>query len=56
MTMAEWFLEYELRREHDPDNDFAGGLTQGEVDDLIAAMEMDDDEWNAEFGPKDRKK
>ena len=43
--MGEWFAEYELRREHDPANDFAGGLTQGAVDDLAADMELTDAEW-----------
>lgn len=34
MTMAEWFCEYEIHRQHDPDNDFAGRLTQADVDEL----------------------
>lgn len=34
MTFAEWFCEYEWRRPHDKGSDFAGGLTQADVDRL----------------------
>lgn len=33
MTLGEWFLEYEWRRPRD-EGDFAGNLTQGDVDRL----------------------
>jgi hypothetical protein len=39
MTYAEWFCEYEWRRPHDPQNDFAGTLTQSDVERLRALVE-----------------
>ena len=41
MTLSEWLLEYEHRRPKQ-DGDYAGGLTQGEVDRLREKLETDD--------------
>lgn len=34
MTMREMIVEFEFVRPHDPINDYAGGLTQGDIDEL----------------------
>lgn len=34
MTLNELVAEYEQRRPHDPENDFAGSLTQADIDEL----------------------
>jgi hypothetical protein len=34
MTFAEWFCEYDWRRPRDERNDYAGNLTQSDVDRL----------------------
>lgn len=39
MTFPEFFLEAESRREADPQTDYAGGLTQGDVDELKEHLE-----------------
>jgi hypothetical protein len=36
MTLGEFVLEFNWRRPHDPNNDFAGSLTQATIDDLLA--------------------
>jgi hypothetical protein len=40
MTFSEWFAEYEQNRPK-MRGDFAGGLTQGDVDRLSALLEDD---------------
>jgi len=34
MTLNEFFAIHEFKRERDPENDFAGKLTKGDVDEL----------------------
>lgn len=41
MTPAAFWLEYETRRPRDTDNDYAGSLTQADVDELRAWAEED---------------
>lgn len=36
--MSEWFTEYEANRTADPGNDFAGDLTQGDVDEIAEML------------------
>ena len=38
MTMAEWFCEYEFNRPRDKTTDFAGSLTQADVDRLTELL------------------
>lgn len=42
MTFPEFFLEAEARRKADPATDYAGGMTQGDVDELREFLENDD--------------
>ncbi|MCJ8334566.1 MAG: hypothetical protein MJH10_10035 [Epibacterium sp.] len=44
LTLEEWFLEAEMRRPEMP-GDFAGKLTQADVDDLWEVARMTDQEW-----------
>jgi len=39
MTMAEWWLEYELKAPKDPQGTFAGKLTRADVDELKELLE-----------------
>ena len=39
MTMAEWFCEYEHNRPKDSQNDYAGDLTQADVDRLTELLD-----------------
>jgi len=39
MTMKEWFLEFELNQPTSGKDCFAGGLTQGDVDELAEFLE-----------------
>lgn len=36
MTLGEWLLEWEFRRPHDSENDYAGSLTEAVIQDLLA--------------------
>lgn len=40
MTLPEFFAELESRSERDPKNDYAGKLTQGDLDSLDEWMEQ----------------
>tara|TARA_R100001086_G_C11648724_1_gene206733 strand:+ start:188 stop:361 length:174 start_codon:yes stop_codon:yes gene_type:complete len=39
MTLNEWFFEYDQRRERDPSRDYAGSLTQADVNRLQKLLE-----------------
>lgn len=39
MTMAEWFCEYEFNSPKDSQNNYAGNLTQGDVDRLTELLD-----------------
>lgn len=50
MTLNEWFCEWELNADsHSPEN-YAGKLTQGDVDDLMDDNELTDEEWWEKHG------
>ena len=44
MSFPEWFCEAEARRERQP-GDYAGNLTQSDVDELSRIASMTDEEW-----------
>jgi hypothetical protein len=42
MTLHEFILEWEMRRPANPETDYAGGLTQADIDEL--------EEWDGTHG------
>lgn len=42
MTLSEFLLEWEFRRPTDPQNDYAGSLTEAVITDLLAWDEKPD--------------
>ena len=45
MTISEWYCEYEHQADAAGTGTFAGGLTQGDVDDLVDDLKLTDEEW-----------